>query len=62
QMYTALKLLGKTVEYVEVEGQDHHIIDYKKRKLWQQSILAWYDYYLKNQPEWWQSLYPEKNF
>jgi len=62
QMYTALKLLGKTVEYVEVEGQDHHIIDYKKRKLWQQSILAWYDYYLKNQSEWWKSLYPEKNF
>lgn len=62
QMYTALKLLGKTVEYVEVEGQDHHIIDYKKRKLWQQSILAWYDFYLKNQPEWWKTLYPEKNF
>lgn len=62
QMYTALKLLGKTVEYVEVEGQDHHILDYKKRKLWQQSILAWYDYYLKNQPEWWKSLYPDKNY
>lgn len=62
QMYTALKLLGKTVEYIEIEGQDHHIIDYKKRKLWQQSILAWYDYYLKNQPEWWKSLYPDKNY
>ena len=62
QMYTALKLLGKTVEYIEIEGQDHHIIDYKKRKLWQQSILAWYDYYLKNQPAWWKSLYPDKNY
>ncbi|MDY0077887.1 MAG: prolyl oligopeptidase family serine peptidase [Bacteroidales bacterium] len=62
QLYTALKLLGKTVEYIEIEGQDHHIIDYKKRKLWQQSILAWYDYYLKNQPEWWKSMYPDKNY
>ncbi|MBU1370866.1 MAG: prolyl oligopeptidase family serine peptidase [Bacteroidetes bacterium] len=61
QLYTALKLLGKTVEYVEIEGQDHHIVDYKKRRLWQQSILAWYDFYLKNQPEWWNALYPEKN-
>lgn len=60
QLYTALKILGKTVEYVEIEGQDHHILDYKKRQLWQKSIMAWFDRFLKDQPEWWESLYPER--
>ena len=57
QFYVALKLLGKTVEYVRVAGQDHHILDYRKRLLWQNSIFAWFDKYLKNQPEWWNELY-----
>jgi len=61
QLYTALKLLGKTVEFVEIEGQDHHILDYKKRQLWQKSIMAWFDRFLKEQPDWWESLYPERN-
>jgi len=61
QLYTALKLLGKTVELVEVEGQDHHILDYKKRIQWQNTIFSWFDKWLKNQPEWWNDLYPDRN-
>jgi dipeptidyl aminopeptidase/acylaminoacyl peptidase len=61
QLYTALKLLGKPVELIEVEGQDHHIADYEKRIVWQKTILAWYDKWLKDQPEWWNDLYPERN-
>jgi len=61
QMYTALKLLGKPVELVEVAGQDHHIVDYKKRIVWQKTILAWFDKWLKNQPDWWKDLYPKKD-
>ena len=61
QLYTALKLLGKTVELIEVEGQDHHILDYKKRIQWQKTIFSWFDKWLKNQPEWWNELYPERN-
>jgi dipeptidyl aminopeptidase/acylaminoacyl peptidase len=61
QLYTALKLLGKTVELVEIEGENHHIVDYKKRTLWQKTIFAWFDKWLKDQPEWWNSLYPESN-
>ncbi len=60
QFYVALKLLGKTVEYVQIAGQDHHILDYKKRTLWQKTIFAWFDRWLKGQPEWWAELYPEK--
>ncbi len=59
QIYTALKLLGKDVEYIKVEGQDHHILDYAKRILWSKSIVAWFDYKLKGEEEWWNSLFNE---
>jgi len=62
QLYTALKLLGKPVELIEVEGQNHHITDYKKRIVWQKTIMAWFAKYLKNQEEWWDDLYPKNNF
>jgi len=61
QLYTALKLLGRPVELVEIKGQDHHIIDYNKRILWQKTILAWLAKYLKNQPQWWNDMYPKKD-
>ena len=62
QLYTALKLLGKDVELIEVSGQNHHILDFKKRILWQKTIFAWFDKWLKDQPSWWDNLYPEENF
>ncbi len=58
QMYTALKILGKDVEYIKYEGQNHFILDYKKRKSWSDAQLAWFDKYLKDQPEWWDEMYP----
>jgi len=61
QFYTALKLLQKEVELIEIDQQNHHIIDYNKRILWQKTILAWFDRYLKDQPDWWNHLYPKKN-
>ena len=59
QLYTALKLLGREVELIEVEGQNHHILTYNKRILWTKTILAWFDKWLKDQPEWWNELYPK---
>ncbi len=61
QMYTALKLLGKEVVLIEVEGQNHHITDFKKRIKWQKTIFAWFDKWLKEDSNWWDALYPEKN-
>jgi acylaminoacyl-peptidase len=58
-MFTALKLLGREVEMVEFPGQDHWILDREQRYIWWDSILAWYDKWLKDEPEWWQHLYPE---
>ena len=62
QLYTALKLLNRTVELIEIDKQDHHIVDYKKRILWQKTILAWFDKYLKDHNDWWDHLYPETNY
>jgi dipeptidyl aminopeptidase/acylaminoacyl peptidase len=56
--YIALKLLGKDVEYLRIEGQDHFIVDHAKRLVWSSSIVAWFDRWLKGQPEWWSDLYP----
>ena len=61
QLYTALKLLGRPVELIEIEGQNHHIVDYEKRIEWQNTIFAWFDKWLKNQPQWWNDLYPDRN-
>ncbi|MCK6606244.1 MAG: prolyl oligopeptidase family serine peptidase [Ignavibacteriaceae bacterium] len=60
QFYSALKLLGKDVEYIEVDKQNHHIIDREKRELWSKTILAYFDKYLKDKPEWWNHLYGKK--
>ena len=58
QLFTALKILGREVEYVQILDQDHHIMTYNKRKIWTRTIMAWFDRWLKNQPEWWFYLYP----
>ena len=62
QMYTALKLLGRPVELILVEGENHHILTYSKRLKWHDAIMAWWDKHLKEQPEWWFDQFPEKNF
>jgi dipeptidyl aminopeptidase/acylaminoacyl peptidase len=60
QMYNALKILGKEVEFIQIQGENHAIYDYKKRIEWNKTIYAWFAKWLKNQPEWWDALYPEK--
>ena len=60
QMYTALKLLNKPVEFIQVEGENHAIYDYGKRIAWNNAIHAWFAKWLKNDPRWWDSMYPMK--
>ncbi|QZT37685.1 prolyl oligopeptidase family serine peptidase [Halosquirtibacter xylanolyticus] len=60
QFYLALKLLKKDAEMVLVDGENHWIIDYTKRKQWHQTIVSWFDFKLKDQPQQWESLYPKK--
>ena len=62
QMFTALKILGKEVALITIEGEDHHILDYDKRIRWNNSIFAWFAKWLQNDDSWWNELYPKKNY
>ena len=61
QLFTALKILGRETAFVTVKGQNHHILDYSKRLKWQNTIYAWFERWLKDDPTWWNTMYPEKN-
>ncbi|MBK6900575.1 MAG: hypothetical protein IPH09_15430 [bacterium] len=58
-MYIALTMLGKEVEYVQVEGQNHHILDHDRRIVWNDTILAWFARELLDDAGWWEALYPD---
>jgi dipeptidyl aminopeptidase/acylaminoacyl peptidase len=60
-MYQALKLLGKEVDFIQVKDQNHLIQNYNKRILWNNTIFAYFAKWLKDQPQWWNELYPDKN-
>ncbi len=61
QMYTALKILGKPVEFIQVKGENHGIRDYKKRIEWNNSIYAWFAKWLQDDSSWWDSMYPKQD-
>lgn len=56
QLYNALKILGREVSYIQVDGENHIINDYKKRQEWSEAIYAWFAKYLQNEPAWWDDL------
>ncbi len=58
QLFTALKMLGKEVEYVQVKGQDHWILDHEQRVVWHDTILAFFARHLKQRDAWWNAMYP----
>lgn len=62
QLYNALKILGKPVEFITVDGENHFISDYPKRELWHNSIMAWFARWLQDSPVWWNELYPERHW
>lgn len=57
QMYTALRLLRRPVELVIFKKEDHWILQYQRRVIWTNTILAWFDRQLKKQPLWWKRLH-----
>lgn len=60
QLFNALRVLGKTVEFIQVDGEDHFIADVPKRILWHNSIMAWFERWLKEDSRWWNDIYPER--
>ena len=57
QMFTALKILGKPVNFIQVKGENHGIRQFDKRLLWQKSIFAFFAKWLKEDPQWWNKMY-----
>lgn len=56
QLFNALKILGRDVAYIQVEGENHVITDYHKRMAWLNVIYAWFAKYLQGDSTWWDSL------
>ncbi|MCD4768548.1 MAG: prolyl oligopeptidase family serine peptidase [Bacteroidales bacterium] len=59
QLWVGLKILGRPVEMVQVEGENHHILSYTKRIEWHNSIMSWFDKWLKEKPEDWSKMFPK---
>ncbi|MDO4691819.1 MAG: prolyl oligopeptidase family serine peptidase [Porphyromonadaceae bacterium] len=59
QMFNALRILGRPVEFVGVYGEDHHILDPQKRYEWSSAIMAFFAKYLQDNPTWWDDLFPK---
>ena len=53
QMYTALKLLGKETALLTFPGQRHFVIDRPQATAWMRAIMAWFDRWLKGEPQGW---------
>jgi dipeptidyl aminopeptidase/acylaminoacyl peptidase len=58
QLWVGLKILGRPVEMVQIEGEDHHILTYSKRIEWHNTIMAWFDKWLKDKDHDWKKLFP----
>ena len=58
QLWVGLKILGRPVEMVQVEGEDHWILEYSKRIEWHNAIMAWFDKWLMEETGDWKQLFP----
>lgn len=59
QMFTALRLLGKPTAYVTFQKEGHHVQQYTRQRNWQDTFMAWFDKWLKDDSSWWDSIYKE---
>ncbi len=59
QLFNALRILGRDVEFVQVDGENHIISNHDKRLPWHATIMAWFAKYLQDDPSWWNELYSD---
>lgn len=62
QMFTALKILGKDVTYIQINGANHVVTEFNKREQCRATIFAWLARMLKGQSQWWDDLYGGTNY
>lgn len=56
QLFTALRILGRPVSYIQIKGANHVVTDYNQRIVWQDAIMAWFEKYLQGNDAWWKYL------
>lgn len=61
QIFNALRVLGREVEFISVDGENHTSgsFPFEKRQIWHDTILAWFSKYLKGDSRWWDKMYPD---
>lgn len=59
QLFNALRILGRDVQFIQVDGENHYIANYDKRKQWHAAIMAWFAKYLQDSPQWWDTMYAD---
>jgi hypothetical protein len=52
ELYAALRILATSVEFIEMDGQNHWILYHPQRVAWMETIIARFDMHLKGQPAW----------
>ena len=57
QLFNALKILGRDVEFITVQDENHVISGFDNKLAWQNTIMAWFAKYLQDDPRWWNELY-----
>lgn len=57
QLFNALRILGREVEFITVDGENHIIMDFEKKRKWHATIMAWFEKWLKKDSRWWDSIY-----
>lgn len=59
QLFNALRVLGREVEFITVQDENHVISNFDKKLEWQNTIMAWFAKWLQDDPRWWDSMYKE---
>lgn len=57
QLFNALKILGREVEFITVQDENHVISGFDNKLAWQNTIMAWFAKWLQDDPRWWNELY-----
>ncbi len=57
QIFNALKILGREVEFITVKDENHVISGYNEKLEWHNTIMAWFAKWLQDDPRWWNEMY-----
>lgn len=57
QLFNALKILGRDVEFITVQDENHIISNFNNKLSWHNTIMAWFAKWLQDDSSWWNELY-----